>query len=105
MQMNKKVYNTTTWRLYNRMFVTLEIHQNSLQISSRWFRYKKKELDDDPSNSVHRVSEARDKLANTELNKLKSPANNKAGTTLKVTTKNVQNEELPHELFLAIRQK
>ena len=37
-------------------------------------------------------------------NKLKSPAKNKAGRTLKITNKNLQDEEFPLELFL-IRQK
>ena len=37
-------------------------------------------------------------------NKLKSPAKNKAGRTLKIPNKNLQDEEFPLELFL-IRQK
>ena len=37
-------------------------------------------------------------------NKLKSAAKDKAGRTLKITNKNLQDEEFPHELFL-IRQK
>ena len=45
------------------------------------------------------------KLANTELSKLKSAAKYKTGTTLRMTKKNVQVEELPHELFLTKRQK
>ena len=44
--------------------------------------------------------EARVKLTNTQLNKLKSAAKNKTGTTLRITKKNFQDEELPHELFL-----
>ena len=39
-----------------------------------------------------------------EAKKLKSPAKNKAGRTLKITTKNLQDQEFPLELFL-IRQK
>ena len=39
------------------------------------------------------------------LNELKPAAKNKTGTTLRITQKNVQDEELPHELFLTIRQK
>ena len=45
------------------------------------------------------------KLAKTELSKLKSAAKYKTGTTLRMTKKNVQVEELPHELFLTKRQK
>ena len=44
--------------------------------------------------------EARVKLTNTQLNKLKSAAKNKTGTILRPNKKNVENEELPHELFL-----
>ena len=42
--------------------------------------------------------EASVKLANTELNKRKSDAKNKTGTTLRTTIKNFQ------ELFLTLRQ-
>ena len=48
--------------------------------------------------------EIRVKLTNTQLNKLKSTAKNKTETTLKVTTKNFQDHELSHELFLTTRQ-
>ena len=41
--------------------------------------------------------EARVKLSNTQLKKLKSLAKNKTGTTLKMTKKNFQDEELSHE--------
>ena len=44
--------------------------------------------------------EARVKLTNTQLNKLKSAAKIKTGTTLRTTKKNFQDEELPHELFI-----
>ena len=44
--------------------------------------------------------EARDKITNSQLNKLKSTAKNKTGTTLKITKKNFQDEELPHEFLL-----
>ena len=44
--------------------------------------------------------EARVKLTNTQLNKLKSAAKNKTGTILRSNKKNVENEELAHELFL-----
>ena len=41
--------------------------------------------------------EARVKLTNTQLNKLKFAAKNKTGTILRVNQKNFQDEELPHE--------
>ena len=37
--------------------------------------------------------------------KLRSAAGNKIGTTLRITKKNFQSEELPHESFLRTRQK
>ena len=49
--------------------------------------------------------EARVKLTNTQLSKLKSAANINTGTTLRTTEKNFQGEGLPHELFLTTRQK
>ena len=49
--------------------------------------------------------EARVKLTNTQLNKLKSAAIKKPGTILKITKKKFQDEELPHELLLTTRQK
>ena len=48
--------------------------------------------------------EARVKLTNTQLNKLKSLTKNKTGTTLRITKKNFQDEELPHKLLLTTRQ-
>ena len=48
--------------------------------------------------------EARVKLTNTQLNKSKSAAINKTGTTLRITKKNFQDEELPLELFLTKNQ-
>ena len=48
--------------------------------------------------------EWRVKLTNTQLNKLKSAAKNKARTILRINKKNFQDEELPHELFLTTRQ-
>ena len=48
--------------------------------------------------------EARVKLTNAQLNKLKSAAKNKTGTKLKLNKKNLEDEELPHELFLTTRQ-
>ena len=52
-----------------------------------------------------KYEKARVKLTNTQLNKLKSTAKNKTGTTLRITDKNFQGEELPHEIFLTTRQK
>ena len=49
--------------------------------------------------------EPRVKLSNTQLKKLKSAAKDKRGTTLRITKKNFQVEELPHELFVTTKQK
>ena len=49
--------------------------------------------------------EARVKLTNTQLNKLKSAAKNKTGTILRLNKKNFEDKGLPHELFLTTRQK
>ena len=48
--------------------------------------------------------EARVKITNTQLNKLKSAARSKTGTMLRLNKKNFGDEELPHELFLTKRQ-
>ena len=48
--------------------------------------------------------EARVKLKNIQLKKLKSAAKNKTGTILRLNKKNFEDEELPHELFLTTRQ-
>ena len=48
--------------------------------------------------------EARVKLTGTQLNKLKSAAENKTGKILRIKKKNFEDEELQHELFLATRQ-
>ena len=40
------------------------------------------------------------KITSTQLNKLKSTAKNKIGTTLSMTKKNFQYEEVTHELLL-----
>ena len=48
--------------------------------------------------------ETRVKVRNTQLNKSKSAAKSKTGTILKLNRKNVEDEELPHELFLTTRQ-
>ena len=49
--------------------------------------------------------EARVKLTNTQLNKLKSEPKNKTGTKLRITKKNFLDKELPHKLLLTRRQK
>ena len=49
--------------------------------------------------------EARVKVKHIKLSKLKSAAKNKTWTTLRITNKNVQHEELSFDLFLTTRQK
>ena len=51
-----------------------------------------------------KYEEATVKLTNTQLNKLKSAARNKAGIILRLNKKNFEDKELPHELFLTARQ-
>ena len=41
----------------------------------------------------------------TQLNKVKSAAKNKSGTTLRLTKKNFEDERLPHELIFTMQQK
>ena len=48
--------------------------------------------------------EAKVKLTNNQLNKLKSVAKSKTGTILRIIEKYFQDEELSHELFLTTRQ-
>ena len=48
--------------------------------------------------------EARVKLTNTQLSKLKSAAKNKAGTILRLNKKNFEDKGFPHELFVTTRQ-
>ena len=48
--------------------------------------------------------EARFKLTNTKLIKLKSAAKSKARKTLRITKKNFKDVELLHELFLTKKQ-
>ena len=48
--------------------------------------------------------ETRVKLTNIYLNKLKSAAKNKTGAILTLNSKNLEDEELPHERFLTTRQ-
>ena len=50
------------------------------------------------------IIEARVKLTNTKLNKLKFTAKNKTETILRLTKKNFEDEELPSELLLTTRQ-
>ena len=45
------------------------------------------------------------KLTNTQLNKFRFAVKNKTETILRITKKNFQDEELPHELFLTTREK
>ena len=54
---------------------------------------------------IANCEKARVKLTNTQLNKLKSAAENKIGTTLRITNKNFHDEELSPELFLTTREK
>ena len=49
--------------------------------------------------------EAKVNLTNTQLNKLKSATRKKTGTTLRISKKTFQDEEMPHELFLKTRQR
>ena len=49
--------------------------------------------------------EARVKLTNTQLKKLKSAAKCKTGVTLRITKNNFQEEKLSHELFLTTKQR
>ena len=45
------------------------------------------------------------KLTDIQLKKLKSAAKNKTGTTLRMSLKMFDENYLPHELLLTIRQK
>ena len=47
--------------------------------------------------------EAKVKLTNTQLKKLKSTVKNKTGKILRLNKKNFEDEEVPHELFLITR--
>ena len=44
------------------------------------------------------------KLANVQLNKLKKPVKSNKGTSLRLSIKNFNKDELPHELLLTTRQ-
>ena len=45
---------------------------------------------------MENYQEVRVKLTNTQLNKFKSPAKNKARTILRLNKKNFEDEEWPH---------
>ena len=45
------------------------------------------------------------KLSDTQLKKLKTPVKNKTGTTLRISLKMLNGNDLPHELLLITRQK
>ena len=47
--------------------------------------------------------EARVKLTNAKLNKLKSAAKNNSGTKLRITKKKFQGDKLSHEIFLTTK--
>ena len=47
--------------------------------------------------------EATVKLTITQLNKLESAAKDRAGAILRLNKKNLEDHELPHELFLTTR--
>ena len=50
-------------------------------------------------------SKVNDKLSDTQLKKLKTAVKNKTGTTLRITLKMFNGNNLPHELLLTTRQK
>ena len=54
---------------------------------------------------MENYQEARVKLINSQLNKLKSAAKNKTGTIFRKTQKSLEDEEFLHELFLTTRQR
>ena len=45
------------------------------------------------------------KLTETQLKKLKTAVKNKTGTTLRISLKMLDGNDLPHELLLITRQK
>ena len=45
------------------------------------------------------------KLSNTQLKKLKDAVKNDTGTTLRISSKMFNGNDLPHELLLTTRQK
>ena len=50
-------------------------------------------------------SKANEKLSDTQLKKLKTAVKNKTGTTLRMSFKMFDGNDLPHELLLTTRQK
>ena len=50
-------------------------------------------------------SKANVKLSDTQLKKLKTAVKNKTGTTLRMSLKMLDGNDLPHELLLTRRQK
>ena len=52
---------------------------------------------------IANYQDARVKLTNTQLNKLKSAAKNRTGTILRLNERNFQDEEVPQKLFLITR--
>ena len=50
-------------------------------------------------------SKANVKLSDTQLKKLKTAVKNKTGTTLRMSLKMFDGNDLPHELFLRTRQR
>ena len=52
---------------------------------------------------VANYQEARVKLTNTQLNKLKPSAKNKKGAISRLNRKNFEDEESPHKLFVTTR--
>ena len=50
-------------------------------------------------------SEVQIKLTDTQLKKLETAVKNKAGTTLRMSLKMLNENHLPHELLLTTRQK
>ena len=56
------------------------------------------------SRVMTNYQEPRVKQRNTQLKKLKFAAKIKTGTILRINKESFQDEELPHELFITIRQ-
>ena len=50
-------------------------------------------------------SKVNDKLSDTQLKKLENAVKNKTGTTLRISLKRFNGNDLPHELLLRTRQK
>ena len=50
-------------------------------------------------------SKANVKVTDTQLKKLKNAVKNKTGTTMRMSLKMIDGNDLPHELLLTTRQK